>query len=134
MSFSAHSGILGHDPYSVFLSLALVTVRLYIPHCPQHERQPTAAGPSLPSPSDSGDLVEHVPPPPSPLADAGKCMPFQLGIEKWDIAKHLGASTRLSASEKGWSDQERIQTQPQLHISLAVFWQAEEGLSLKWLE
>ena len=68
-------------------------------HCSQLEHQPTAAGPSLPSPSNSGDLVEHVPPPPSPLANVGKC-PSSLSIDKWDIAKHLGAGTRLSASEK----------------------------------
>ena len=48
-----------------------------------------------------------------------------LSTEKWDSAKHFGAGTRLSASEK--ADQECIQTQPRLHISLAV-WQAEKGL------
>ena len=88
------------------------------------------------SPSDSGDLVERVPPPPSPLADAGEC-PSSLSIEKWDIAKHLGAGTRLSASEKAdliWISRMYSNPAPASHFLGGFFGKQRRAFSLKWLE
>ena len=70
---------------------------------------------------------------PPPVTDAGECR-FSLSIEKWNIAKHLGAGTRLSAGEEADLIKNAFKRMPSFTFPWRVFGKQRRAFSLKWLE